>query len=97
MLIAGARQEPAFRNGTNAVASTEYTCSPRWLMPVLRACMMPQPGRESDTRLVSITLEKLIVSPASTGRIQRNSRKPGDGPQIATSSPPRAGTSGRSA
>ena len=28
-----------------------------------------------------------MVSPASTGLIQRNSRKPGDGPQTATFSP----------
>ena len=30
---------------------------------------------------------KLMVSPASTGLIQRSSRKPGDGPQTATCSP----------
>ena len=47
-----------FRRGTKAVASNEYTCSPRWLVPVLRACMMPQPGRESDARLVSTVLAK---------------------------------------
>ena len=36
---------------------------------------------------ISITLEKLMVSPASTGLIQRRSRKPGDGPQTAIFSP----------
>ena len=35
----------------------------------------------------AISLAKLIASPASTGLIQRSSRKPGEGPQIATFSP----------
>ena len=48
---------------------------------------MPQPGRDADARLDSTRCEKLMVSPASTGLIQRSSRKPGDGPQTATSSP----------
>src|SRR5205814_7142537 len=82
----GRSQEP-FRRGTKAVARNEYTGSPRWLVPVLRACRMPHSGRFSDVRLVSITLEKLTVSPAKTGLIQRSSRKPGDGPQIAIFSP----------
>src|SRR6516165_6270317 len=48
---------------------------------------MPQPGRESDVRFETTSLTKLMVSPASTGLIQRSSRKPGDGPHIATCSP----------
>src|SRR6202166_871735 len=73
-----------FRRGTKAVASSENTGSPRWLVPVLRACRMPHSGRFSDERSDSTSLAKLMVSPARTGLIQRSSRKPGDGPQAAT-------------
>ena len=66
----GRSQEP-FRRGTKAVARNENTTSPRWLVPVLRACRMPHSGRFSEVRLVSIWLEKRMVSPASTGLIQR--------------------------
>src|SRR5882724_12019989 len=81
------KYQPAVRRGTKAVARNENTASPRWLVPVLRACRMPHSGRFSDVRLVSTWLEKRMVSPASTGLIQRNSRKPGDGPHTATFSP----------
>ena len=56
-------QEPVFRRGTKAVASIEYTSSPRWLVPALRACRMPHCGRFSDVRFDSMTLVKLMVSP----------------------------------
>src|SRR5438046_10713392 len=82
----GRSQEP-FRRGTKAVARNENTASPRWLVPVLRACRMPHSGRFSEVRLVSTWLEKRMVSPASTGLIQRNSRKPGECPHPATFSP----------
>src|SRR3979411_2869752 len=80
-------QERAFRRGTKAVASSENTSSPRWLVPVLRACRMPHAGRESEDRNDSISLAKLMVSPASTGLFHHSSRKPGGGPQIAIFSP----------
>src|SRR5688572_26641722 len=50
--------QPALRRGTKAVARNENTTSPRWLVPVLRACRMPHSGRFSDVRLVSTWLEK---------------------------------------
>ena len=40
-----------------------------------------------DGRSDLTSVAKLIVSPASTGLIQRSSRNPGEGPQVATSSP----------
>src|ERR1700736_6941237 len=80
-------QTLAFRRGTKAVDRNEYTSSPCWLTPVLRACTMPHSGRLEDDLNDSISLAKLMVSPASTGLIHRNSRKPGDGPQIALLSP----------
>src|SRR5271163_2861 len=79
--------DPALRRCAKAVASTENTSSPRWLVPVWRASRMPHCGRFSETRLEAISLAKLMVSPASTGLIQRNSRNPGEGPSGATSSP----------
>src|ERR1700756_329161 len=48
---------------------------------------MPQLGRDSELRLATISLAKLMVSPASTGFSQRSSRKPGEGPHPATVSP----------
>ena len=60
-----------FRRGTKAVASSENTNSPRWLVPVLRGCTMPHSGRFSDARFDSTSLAKLMVSPANTGLIQR--------------------------
>src|SRR5258708_2259017 len=80
-------QELALRRGTNAVASSEKTGSPRWLLPVLRASRMPHAGRFSEARFEATSLAYAMVSPASTGLIQRNSRKPGDGPHTATFSP----------
>src|SRR3982074_2218742 len=75
-------QERAFRRGTKAVASSENTSSPRWLVPVLRACRMPHSGREPEARNDSISLAKLMVSPASTGLIHPQSPKPGRGPPL---------------
>ena len=67
--------------GTNTPARRAGWC--RYCGPA--GC--PIRGRFSEVRLVSTSLAKLMVSPASTGLIQRNSRKPGDGPQTATFSP----------
>src|SRR5579872_2213834 len=81
------RHPPLPRRGTKAIAKTENTSSPFWLVPLLRASRMPHPGRLDELRSDKISLAKVMVSPASTGLIQRNSRNPGEGPQTATSSP----------
>ena len=54
----------------------------------------PIRGASPRSAAISISLAKRMVSPASTGLIQRSSRKPGDGPQTATSSPRAAASFG---
>ncbi len=83
-----------FRRGTKAVASIENTSSPRWLVPVWRPSRIPHSGRLEEERIDKTSVAKLIVSPASTGLTQRNSRNPGDGPQIAILLAARHGLSG---
>ena len=51
-----ADRQAGFRRGTKAVASNENTSSPRWLVPVLRACRMPHSGRFSEVRSDSTSL-----------------------------------------
>ena len=42
--------------GTKPDARKENTSSPRWLVPVVRACMMPHSGREPEALSDSTSL-----------------------------------------
>ena len=52
--------------------SNSITVSPRWLTPRVRTSTIPWPGRDLESRTRSTSVSACSVSPAKTGRRQRD-------------------------